>query len=330
MARHDPCATTVGARPDAPPGRRAAPPSDVQPAAAADRRFGVGSRTRAAAGIALMVAAIFLFGIMDGLAKHLSATYPPLQIVWGRYAFHLLVMLVLVPRTGLAGLVRTSRPGLQILRGALLAVSTLCLVTAVRYIPLADAYAVGFVSPLLVTVFAIPILRERVGWRRWTAVVVGFVGVLIVVRPGLGVMHWAALLPLVMAATFGLYQILTRLVSGGESQLMMLFYTALVGTVVMSVLAPLVWQPVAPRDWALLVAIGTLGAVGHLMLIRALAIAPASLLSPFIYTQIVWGLLIGYFAFGDLPDAPTVIGTLIIVASGLYVFYREAVLGKAS
>ena len=308
-------------------------PSRVRADAArqpAVRRFGVGSRTRAAAGIGLMVLAIFLFGIMDGLAKYLSADYPSQQIVWARYLFHLLVMLVLVPKTGLFGLVRTSRPGLHVLRGALLAAATLCMFTAVRYIPLADAYAIGFVSPLLVTVFAIPILKERVGWRRWTAVVVGFVGVLIVVRPGLGAMHWAVLLPLGMAACFGLYQIITRLASGAESQFMMLFYTALVGTAVMSVVAPLGWRPVAPLDWVWLVTIGALGAVGHLMLIRALSIAPASLLSPFIYTQIVWGLIIGYVAFGDLPDLPTVIGTLIIVASGLYVFYREAVLGKRS
>jgi drug/metabolite transporter (DMT)-like permease len=162
-------------------------------------------------------------------------------------------------------------------------------------------------------------------------VLAGFAGVLIVIRPGFGVTHWALALPLITALGFALYQILTRKVSAvpGESPLAMLFYLACVGTLIMTALVPFFWQPVAPVDWLAMVAMGALGGVGHLILIRALTIAPASLLAPFVYTQIVWALVLGYLVFGDVPDRWMLVGCAVIVASGLYVFYREAVLGKS-
>ena len=196
--------------------------------------------------------------------------------------------------------------------------------------PLADAYTITFTAPLLVTVFSIPWLGERVGWRRWSAVLAGFAGVLIVLRPGLGATHWALALPLIAALGFALYQILTRKVSAvpGESPLAMLFYLACVGTAIMTVLVPFFWQEVAPVDWLAMTAMGALGGLGHLILIRALTIAPASLLAPFVYSQIVWALVLGYLVFGDVPDRWMLVGCCVIVASGLYVFYREAVPGK--
>jgi drug/metabolite transporter (DMT)-like permease len=287
--------------------------------------------TRIAAGIGLMVLAIGLFTVMDTIGKGLSARYPVPQVVWARYFFQFGWMLLLFPRLGVIGLVRTTRLGMNLARGLLLAVATLFMFTAISFVPLADAYTITFIAPLLVTIFSIPLLGERVGWRRWSAVGAGFVGVLIVIRPGVGMPHWALALPLVTALGFALYQILTRKVAGtpGETSVAMLFYLASVGAVVTTALVPFFWRTVAPFDWLPMAAMGLLGGIGHLLLIRALTIAPASLLAPFVYTQIVWALVLGYLVFGDVPNVWMLVGGAVIVASGLFVFYREAVLGRS-
>ncbi len=289
-----------------------------------------GRPTRVAAGIGLMLLATILFVVMDTIGKTLTASYPVQQVVWARYFFQFALMLLLLPRLGFAGLLWTRRPAVHITRGLLLAVATYCMITAISIVPLADAYTITFTAPLLVTVLSIPLLKEQVGWRRLSAVLVGFAGVLIVFRPISQPIHWAMLLPLVTAACFALYQILTRMVSYDlrETAFMMLFYLAWVGTAVMTVIVPSHWQGVAGGDWGWMVGMGALGATGHLILIRALTIAPASVLSAFIYSQIVWALGIGYFWFGDVPNVWMLTGCTVIVASGLYVFYREAVLGK--
>jgi drug/metabolite transporter (DMT)-like permease len=286
--------------------------------------------TPATTGIAMMLVATLLFTVMDSIGKSLTSTYPVQQVIWARYFFQFALMLLLIPRLGISGLLWTRRPGVHITRGLLLTIATGCMITAISMVPLADAYTITFTAPFLVTLLSIPLLKERVGWRRWTAVLVGFAGVLIVFRPIAAPVHWAMLLPLITAVCFALYQILTRKVSydSRETAFMMLFYLAWVGTAVMTAIVPAYWQAVAPGDWAWMVGMGALGATGHLILIRALTITPASLLSPFIYSQIVWALGIGYFWFGDVPNAWMLIGCTVIVASGLYVFYREALLGK--
>lgn len=287
--------------------------------------------TRTAAGIGLVILAIGLFTVMDAIGKGLMARYPVPQVVWARYFFQLSWMMLLLPRVGAAGLVRTTRLGTNIVRGLLLAFSTIFMFGAISFVPLADAYTITFIAPLLVTVFSIPMLGERVGWRRWTAVCAGFIGVLIVIRPGFGMAHWALALPLVTAVGFALYQILTRKVSGtpGETAFAMLFHLAWVGTAILTAVVPFFWQTIAPLDWLPMAAMGALGGLGHLILIRALTIAPASLLAPFAYTQIAWALLLGYLVFGDVPDVWMLLGGAVIIASGLYVFYREAVLGRS-
>lgn len=288
------------------------------------------SAAQKAAGIGLMVFAVLLFTCMDTIGKTLTASYPVQQVVWARYLFQLVLISLPVLWLG-TGLVTTSHLGLQVVRGLLVTVATLFMFTAISVIPLANAYTVTFIAPLLVTLLSIPVLGEHVGWRRGSAIVVGFVGVLVVLRPGLDVMHPAAFLLLITATCFALYQIITRVMSAGtdETPLTMLFYLALVGTLVLSAVVPFYWQPVAPSDWPWMAAMGVLGGTGHLLLIRALRLAPASLISPFTYTQLVWGLLLGYLVFADLPDLWTLVGCVVIVASGLYVFYREAVLGRA-
>jgi drug/metabolite transporter (DMT)-like permease len=287
-------------------------------------------RSATSVGIGLTLVAIGLFTTMDTIGKTLMADYPFQQVVWARYFFQCTLMLVMLPHLGIAGLLRTRRHALQIGRGLLLAVATLCMFGAISVVPLADAYTITFTAPLLVTALSVPLLKERVGWRRWSAVLVGFIGVLIVIRPGFGDAPWQLMLPLVTAACFALYQILTRLVSidPDETPFVMLFYVAWVGAAVMTLMVPFYWQPVALADWPWMVAMGGLGAIGHLILIRALVIAPASLIAPFTYSQIVWALIAGYLVFGDVPDGWMLVGCTVIVASGLFVFYREAVLGK--
>lgn len=278
-----------------------------------------------------MVLAVLLFTLMDTIGKLLSADQPVQQVVWGRYFFQFAWMLLLLPKYGLGELLQTRRLGSQIVRGLLVALATICLFTAVSIIPLADAYTISFTAPFIVTILSIPLLGEKVGWRRWSAILVGFLGVLVVIRPGFGVFHWALLLPLVTATCFAIYQILTRKLGAlpSERPLAMLFYMALAGTVALSLMMPVYWEPVDGKTWIGMITMGGLAAIGHLLLIRALAIASAVVLSPFIYTQLIWAIILGYWLFGDVPDGWMLLGGAIIVGSGLFVFYREAVRGGA-
>lgn len=283
-----------------------------------------------ALGIGMTVLAVCLFALMDTIGKSLMQSHPFAQVVWARYFFQCTLMLVMLPRLRLTGFLRTRRHGLQIGRGLLLLLATLCMYSAIRVVPLADAYTITFTAPLIVTALSVPLLKERVGWRRWTAVVIGFIGVLIVIRPGFGQVPWQLLLPLITAACFAVYQIFTRMISIDpcETPFVMLFYLAWVGALATTLVVPFYWQPVAPLEWLWMAAIGALGAAGHLILIQALRIAPASLIAPFTYSQIIWALILGYLVFGDLPDAWMLAGCTVIIASGLFVFYREAILGK--
>ena len=284
-------------------------------------------RRDALLGILMMVGAVLMFTIMDTIGKHLTTTMPVQQAVWGRYVFHLLLTALLLPLVGWRPLTATRHPMIQLGRGLLLAVATLFMFGAFSMLPLANAYVISFTAPLLVTALSVPMLGEKVGWRRWTAVAIGFMGVLIVIRPGFAEIQPALLMPLVTAFNFAFYQVLTRKISArpGEHPLAMLFYLALVGAIVLSLIVPFYWAPLAPTDWLWMVAMGALGAGGHLILIRALTIAPASLLQPFIYTQIVWALILGWFVFGDGTDVWTLTGGAVIVGSGLFVFWRESV-----
>ncbi len=274
-------------------------------------------------GVLLMLAAGLAFTGMDAVAKHLTQSYPVLQVTWGRYFFHLLTLPLFLGGIGLGALVRTRRPALQIARSALLLGATVLFFLAIKFIPLADATAIGFVSPLLVTALSVPLLGETVGIRRWTAVVIGFASVLIIVRPGFGMVHWAAVLPLLVAACFALYQISTRILSRSDGAATTLFYSATVGLAVTSILAPFDWRWPDLAGWLYLALLGGLGGGSHYLMIRAFALAPASLLAPYSYVQLVWAMAIGFLWFGDLPDGWTLIGGAIIAASGIYVLYRE-------
>lgn len=274
-------------------------------------------------GIVLMLCGTALFGCGESVVKLLTRHYDTVQIVWGRYVFHAVVFLAIFARTGIVAQMRTARPWLQFSRSAILLLGTLLFFGALRYLPLADAVAINFFAPLLVTAFSIPILGERVGVRRWIAILVGFAGVMVIIRPGLGVMHWAAILPLGTAVCYALYQVLTRIAGRTDHARTSLFWSAAVGTVVMSIIVPFDWTAPDALGWVMMAATGCVFGFGHYLLIKGLERAPASVLAPFIYSQLIWAVTLGFLVFGDFPDGFSILGALIVTGSGLYVWHRE-------
>ena len=270
-------------------------------------------------GMVMMMMAVAIFALMDTMSKYLTQFYAVTTIVWARYAFHtLLVVALLGPRLGLA-LVRTARPGAQLVRGLLLVGASLFFVGGVKHMPLAECSAISFLAPLLVTLMAAFVLKERVGMARWIAVGTGFLGVLVIIRPGTGVFAWASLLPLGTAVCFACYQILTRRLAGLESPLTSIFYSGLIGALLLSVLLPFTWSPPqSATHFALFAAIGIAGGLSHLMLIKAYDFAPASRLAPISYTQLIWAVGAGYVVFDAFPDFWSVAGIGVVMASGVY------------
>lgn len=198
---------------------------------------------------------------------------------------------------------------------------------ALIFLSLADCVAIVFISPLLVTALSVPLLGEKVGVHRWGAVIMGFIGVMIIIRPGIGIVHWAVILPLITALFWANYQITTRILSRTDSALTTLFYAAAGGLVFTTFAVWSVWMSPTFKQWFILAWLGFLGTMGHYLLFKAFELAPASMLAPFNYTSILWSLLLGYVIFGDLPDEWTIAGVVIIISSGLYITQRELRLG---
>ena len=281
-------------------------------------------------GITLMCIGALVLPFLNMLAKYLSGHYPVAQIVWARYAGHLLYMLILfAPRRGLS-LFATSRPGVHMLRSALLLGSTLLYFTAIGFVDLPVAAAVGFTGPLFVTLLAVPMLGEQVGIRRWSAVLVGFAGAVIIVRPGGGAIHPAVLLVVGTALCYAIYQILTRRVGSLDNAVTSLIYTSLVGTAVMTVALPFVWRtPDNLLDLGAFLGMGAFASIGHYFVVRAFQHAPASVVTPFNYAQLLGAVGLGFVVFGTLPDLWTWVGAGLIVSSGIYVTYRETLRRRA-
>jgi drug/metabolite transporter (DMT)-like permease len=281
-------------------------------------------------GIALMCGAVATFSCLDTTGKYLLRYMDPLQVVWARYFGAFLLALIYLNPITRPRMMTTSRPLMQIGRSALLLASTALNFFALRYLQLDEALAILFSTPFLVAVLCVPLLGEWVGWRRWTAISVGFLGVLLVARPGFGGLHPAALLTLGSAVCYALYVISTRVLARSDSTETTLFYSNLVGAVAMLPVIPFVWTtPNSAFVVALMVLIGALGSGGHYLLIRGHRLAPASTLAPFIYTQMIWTTALGFLVFGDVPHRWTIVGGLIVVSSGLYLLNRERKLGKA-
>jgi len=282
-------------------------------------------------GIALMCGAVALFAVLDTTAKYLNGHMDTLQVTWGRYtSAFVLTLFVSNPFTH-RGLLRSARPRLQIGRSVLLVFSTVLNFLALRWLQLDEALSIIFTFPFIVAIASGPMLGEWIGWRRWCAICFGFGGVLLITRPGLGGMHPAALLSLAATICYGLYAVITRIVSRVDSNQTSLFYANFVGALVMLPVIPFVWT--TPENWMIalmLLGTGVLGSAGHFLLISGHRIAPAAVLSPFVYTQLIWVVMLGYVVFGQVPNHWTMAGAAIVVSSGLYLLYRERQLGKTT
>lgn len=278
-------------------------------------------------GVSVMLATTTLFAVMNTLTKHVVTLYPAPQILWIRYMlFAAYGLAVTLRRRGRSAL-NSNAPYLQITRGLLLATEILMYIVAIRYMPLADIQAITGAGPLVTTALSVPILRETIGVRRWSAIAVGLFGLLLIVRPGFVQFDPIILLPLAGVVLYALYQILTRIVSRYDRPDTTVLYTGLVGLAAMTLIGPFFWETPDARGLALIGTVAIIGLTGHVLLIKALTLAPASVLQPFNYTMIVWAVLFGYLFYDHLPDIPTVVGALIIVVSGLYTFHRERVQG---
>jgi drug/metabolite transporter (DMT)-like permease len=276
------------------------------------------------AAILLIVGAVGCFTLLDAAIKHLAARYPVPLLVWARYAVQAVAMVLwLAPSMG-ARLVRTPQPRLQMVRGAVLVASSVCFVNALRHLPLAEATAINYTSPTLVILLSVAVLKERMTRPRWSFVVAGMAGMLLIVRPGAAILHGGAVFALAGALLYAAFQILTRRLAA-EDPRVTLFYPALAGTALMTFALPFVAAP-ADASWTdvgLILVAGALGTVGHFLFILAFQRAPASGLTPFTYMQIVFATLLGWAFFGQFPDAPALLGMAVIAGSGLLLAWHE-------
>lgn len=277
-----------------------------------------------AKGIALMLVAMAVLASMDAISKYLATRYAVPQILLVRFVVFTLFALAIARPTSFRQAFASSHPKLQILRSLIISLEVGVFILAFRYLPLADTHAIAGVAPLMVTALAVPLLREKVGARRWAAVAVGFVGLLIIIRPGAGALDPAAFIPIFGALLWSLYQILMRMVSSDDAATSLL-YMATIGLAVMAVIAPFYWVWPEPADWFWLLLLGLVAAVGHYILIQAFRFAPANVLQPFHYSVLIWATLAGFLVFGEFPDGWTILGGAVIVLSGIYTFYRERV-----
>jgi len=290
------------------------PKKSVLPAARADRPF---------RGIALILASTVFLGTSDVTSKYLSATLPSIEIAWIRFLVFALIMVpAMLPGSPLFAL-RTGRPGLQVMRGVALLGSSLFFISGLRFLPIAEASATGFVSPLFVTALSIVFLSERVGVRRWLATAVGLIGVLIILRPGSSSFHPAVFFPLVSALSWACMLIMTRMMSGREAAITTMTYSSIVGVGILSALVPLVWVAPSWHDILFGILVGLASTVGQWIVVLAFRYADASVLAPFSYTQLLWVSILGFLIFGEVPGVWTVTGAVFIVASGLYTAHRE-------
>lgn len=274
-------------------------------------------------GILLTVFAGTCFATMDAIGKTLSGVLPIIMIVWGRYFFQTVIAAGYLTAVSRSGFIATHRPLLQFLRGAALLTATLLLYTSLAHVPLADATSAMFFSPILVALFSAVFLREKIGIHRIAAIVAGFGGVLLIVRPGAAGTSVYILLPVAAAGVNAAYLMLTRLLAEEQERRAAQFHTTSVGAVVLTLAVMPVWQTPAPAQFAAIALMGVLGTTGHLSLLRAFRHAPASLLSPYLYSQVLFAMLISVFWFSDPVLPATLAGTVLLIASGVYIWWRE-------
>ena len=278
--------------------------------------------------IILNASAWMIVPVMDALAKFLSNSMNVFQIAWARYFFSAVFTLSLMLFFYKKTLVWSKNPKLQIIRGFVLAFSTLCFFYAISVISLPKALTLAFVAPITCTAFSPIFLNEKVGIRRWSAVLVGFLGALIVIRPGFIEVNLATLAAVCCGICYGFYFIITRKLSTSDNPLLTLLFTSVVGLLIISLFLPSVWVKPSLNEWIIMALIGLIASIAHLFLIISLKYADASKLAPLGYTEIITNILISYYYFNELPDNWTYLGLFIIVLSGLYIAKREYYLNK--
>ena len=261
--------------------------------------------------------------IMDGFAKYLSSDLPVLQITWARYFFTVVFTFPLMLFFFKKYLVWTDKPKLQLIRGLILLTANISFFYSISVISLPKALTLAFVAPLVVTAFSPFFLGESVGYRRWTAVIIGFIGSLVVIRPGFLEINIASLAALGTGIMYGFYLIITRKLSTSDNPLLTLLLTGVVGAIIATTFMPFVWVSPTFNQWSIMAAIGLFACIGHLFIILSLKFADASKLAPFSYFEIVTNIIIAYYFFGDFPDSWTFLGLFIIVFSGIYISRRE-------
>lgn len=272
--------------------------------------------------ITLILCAILCFSIMDACVKAVSSSVGAIPALWARYAGQMVVVIVLVaPR--LRHVVSTSFPGLQVARSILLLMATALLFQGLSRIGLAEATAVMVLNPLFIALGAAVFLGEKIGFRRVIAILIAFAGAMLIIQPGTSAFEPAALFPLGAAISFAGYALITRRVGRREDAWTSLFYTALVGGVISTFLIPMAWITPSTQDILLMVTIAGTGTLGQLLLIRAYSMAEAGVLAPFGYSGLIFATVIGVFAFAEIPPLTTILGALVIVSAGLYVWFRE-------
>lgn len=275
-------------------------------------------------GIGLMIIMTASFTLLDASAKYICNELPLGMVMWGRYFFHFiffaLVFLWRAPRD----IIFTKNIKLQILRSVLIFITGLTFWSGLIFLPLADCTVIAYSWPLLVTILAVFLLDERFGYHRWGSVTIGLLGVIFVIRPGMGVAHLGVVLPLLTALFHATVLVTTRILGQRENALTTLFYTSIGGLILSGIIVLFSWKSPTPTQWLYLMWLGLLGALGQFLMIKAFEKAPASLLAPFGYTSLIWATLLGFFMFGDLPDVWTIFGAVIIISSGLYIGKRES------
>jgi drug/metabolite transporter (DMT)-like permease len=277
-----------------------------------------------------MTAAAFVFAMQDGISRHLAGAYNVYMVVMIRYWFFALFVLALAARNpgGIRGAVHTRHPALQIIRGLLLAAEICVMITAFTVLGLVESHAVFTCYPLLVAALSGPVLGERVGWRRWTAIGIGFAGVLVILQPGVRVFSPAALIPLFSAFLFALYGLLTRYVSRRDASAVSFFWTGITGAVVMTAIGVFHWQPMTAPDWAWMALLCCTAAAAHWLMIRALEVAEASAVQPFNYLMLPFAAALGITVFGDRLEPSVALGAAIVVAAGLFTLWRARKTGR--
>jgi drug/metabolite transporter (DMT)-like permease len=273
--------------------------------------------------IILNLSAWVMLPIMDGFAKYLSSTLPVLQITWSRYFFTVVIVLPIMLFFFRKNLKWTDQPKLQLIRGLLLFCANILFFYSISVISLAKALTLAFIAPLIVTALSPFFLGEKVGLRRWAAVITGFIGSLIVIRPGFVELNFASIAALGTGVLYGFYLIITRKLHNSDNPLLTLLLTGVVGAILGSMIIPIVWVQPTITEWYMMFAIGFFASIGHLFLILSLRYADASKLAPFGYFEIVTNIIIGYYFFSHFPDNWTLLGLFIIMSSGIYIFRRE-------